>query len=283
FVSGEKDLIAPLDIEPYLIAFLRATKFYPESAFQKICNMYRFRYNNPKYGANLIPSQDRNVFCHSILSALPYRDQHGRRILIAEVGKKWNVREVSLTEIARGVMLIVDAAIMEPKTQISGAIVIIDFEGLSIQHVWQFSPSVAKIILEWVQECLPCRLKAVHIINQPYLFNMLFAIFKPFIDEKLRNRIFFHGSNTSSLLQHVDAKSIPMKYGGDMKIDTDHGPELHKLLCQYSELYESEWVFANLAVSHFIIWKCCYFFLFHFTCISVFNIKKIVYPVLFHK
>lgn len=57
----------------------------------------------------------------------------------------------SLVELIRGVMLVVEAAAMEPNTQICGANVIIDFMGLSVQHVWQFSPSFAKMFLEWVQ------------------------------------------------------------------------------------------------------------------------------------
>jgi hypothetical protein len=48
-------------------------------------------------------------------------------------------------------MLVVDAAILEPKTQIAGAIVILDVEGLSMQHVWQFSPNIAKMLLDWIQ------------------------------------------------------------------------------------------------------------------------------------
>lgn len=57
-------------------------------------------------------------------------------------------------ELIRGVMLIVEAAILEPKTQISGANVLIDLVGLSLNHVWQFSPSFANMLLEWVQVSL---------------------------------------------------------------------------------------------------------------------------------
>jgi len=49
--------------------------------------LYKLRQKNPKYCNDLIPSLEKNVFEQNILTVLPSRDQHGRRILITECGR----------------------------------------------------------------------------------------------------------------------------------------------------------------------------------------------------
>lgn len=58
------------------------------------------------------------------------------------------------------------------------------------------------------------KIKAIHIVYQSWIFDMMFNIFKPFLDERMKKRIFFHGDDMESLHQHIDPKHLPKKYGG---------------------------------------------------------------------
>lgn len=39
------------------------------------------------------------------------------------------------------------------------------------------------------QDKIPMRVKAVHVVNQPFYFSALYAVFRPFLKKKLRKRV----------------------------------------------------------------------------------------------
>lgn len=238
-LKEETDLHAPYENEAWLVRFLRPTKFYPESALQLIKNYYQFKIKHKNLYDGLVPSREKNVFDHDILTVLLSRDQGGRRILILQLGKKWKHNKCSLDEVFKGAVLFMEAAMIEPETQICGAQVMFDMDGLSLQQTWQFTPPFAKRILDWLQDSVPLRIKGIHIVNQPYIFNMVFAVFKPFLREKLRSRIIFHGTDRDSLHQHLSAKCLPECYGGTCDAPRISGPEWYQLLKKCEKEYEA--------------------------------------------
>lgn len=210
----------------------------------------------------LMPSKEQNIFRSNILTVFPNRDQLGRRILLLELGSKflessmhfialrktrnvffflfaenWKHKEVSLDEVFKGCVLFLEAAMLEPETQVNGASVIFDMDGLSLQQTWQFTPPFAKRIVDWLQDSVPLRVKAIHIINQPKIFQMVFALFKPFLREKLRNRIYWHGSDRESLQQHIAPKCLPTCYGGTIDMPKVKGEEWYQLLLKCDKEY----------------------------------------------
>lgn len=111
--------------------------------------------------------------------------------------------------------------------------------GLSLSQTWQFTPAFAKRIVEWLQDAVPLRIKAIHIINQPKIFNVVFALFKPFLREKLKNRIYFHGTDRDSLHKHMSPSCLPACYGGTVDVPRVNGSEWYKLLIKCDPEYEA--------------------------------------------
>ncbi|XP_046746634.1 alpha-tocopherol transfer protein-like isoform X2 [Diprion similis] len=238
-LNGETDLVWPSDNEAWLVRFLRPCKFYPESALKLIKHYYSFKVKHSNVYDNLKPSRERNIFEHNILTVLPNRDQHGRRILTIELGKKWKHNKCSLDEVFKGCVLFLEAATLEPCSQIAGAVVIFDMDGLSLQQTWQFTPPFAKRIVDWLQDSVPLRIKNIHIVNQPYIFNMVFALFKPFLREKLKSRIIFHGTDRKSLHEYMSPKCLPECYGGTLQIPRITGSQWLELLLMCDKEYEA--------------------------------------------
>ncbi|KAJ2953834.1 hypothetical protein O0L34_g1463 [Tuta absoluta] len=229
-LKEDKELHVPLESDAWLIRFLRPCKFYPDSAYDLIKRYYAFKVKHQKHYEGLMPSKEQNVFNQNILTVLPCRDQLGRRILVLELGKKWKTSKCSLDEVFKGCVLFLEAAMLEPESQICGAVVVFDMDGLSMQQVWQFTPPFAKRIVDWLQESIPLRIKGLYIVNQPYIFNMVFQLFKPFLQEKLRNRIIFIGNDRDLLHKYISPKCLPENYGGTLTIPPVTGPQWLELL-----------------------------------------------------
>lgn len=158
-------------------------------------------------------------------------------IIFVSFSERWKHKEVTLDEVFKGCVVFLEAAMLEPETQVHGAVVIFDMDGLSLQQTWQFTPQFAKRIVDWLQDCVPMRVKAIHIVNQPKIFNVVFALFKPFLREKLRNRIYFHGTDRQTLHKHMSPKCLPPCYGGTSEIPRVNGDQWYDLLLKCDQEY----------------------------------------------
>ncbi|KAK9306476.1 hypothetical protein QLX08_002852 [Tetragonisca angustula] len=237
-LKDEPDLYVPDDDE-FCRKFLRPCKWYSKSAFELMKRFYKFKLNNPRYCLNLLPSNEKKVFSSDIVIPLPNRMANGCRLLLINCGKVWNPKVISTDEIFRSVILSLEAAIAEPRTQIAGIHVILNMTGLTLTHVAHITPSFAASVTDWIQRCLPCRLKGIHIVNQPFIFNMIYAIFKPFLLEKTRKRLHFHGTNRDSLLSFVDENVLPVEFGGKFEMPKESiGQGICDYFCWFDKDFE---------------------------------------------
>lgn len=137
-----------------------------------------------------MPDDEKAAFTeNNIVNILTSRDQKGRRVLIVNCGSEWDPKKVSSDQLFRLFYLVQIIAQLEQETQIMGVVVIMDFSGLSMKQIKGLTPQFSLRLLSFIQDAMPLRLKEVHIINQPFIFKMVWAIFKPFIRDKLKKRV----------------------------------------------------------------------------------------------
>lgn len=86
------------------------------------------------------------------------------------------------------------------------------------------------------------KLKEVHIVNVSPLVDTIINFVRPFLKEKIRQRIHFH-SNLESLYKFVPQKMLPKEYGGDAGTVEELTGVYHKQKFQHFSMYLSLIIF----------------------------------------
>ncbi|XP_055920777.1 clavesin-1-like [Eupeodes corollae] len=237
------------DDDDFLLVFLRACHFYPQSALKKMKSVAAFRKNYANQVRGILIENLKDKFIQgNVINVLKNLDQHGRRVIILHSGAVWDPSFISADESFQLLYATHLMALLEPETQIRGVVCILDFEGLSFKQVKSLTPPCLIRVLTFIQDAFPIRLKEVHIMKQPYIFNVVWSLAKPLIQEKLRNRIIFHGNDMKSLQKYIEPDYLPRDYGGYLPT-IDYGGlewysavEIHRdYVREWSELGPAKW------------------------------------------
>ncbi|XP_075543474.1 alpha-tocopherol transfer protein-like [Dermacentor variabilis] len=89
-----------------------------------------------------------------------------------------------------------------------------DMKGLNIRHVTQLTPAYLMKFASIMQDCWPVRIKAVYITNHPKIFELIFAVIKPFLRSKLLSRVHFVGDEASKFWDRFPGDLVPTELGG---------------------------------------------------------------------
>ncbi|XP_033611360.1 alpha-tocopherol transfer protein isoform X3 [Cryptotermes secundus] len=187
--------------DSFLIRFLRARRFDVEKAHRLMNNYYSFKENNQELHEDVHPMNMRFIGDAEVLSVLPYREQTGRRIMIYKLGN-WNPSSYSIEELFKATVVVLELAVLEQRAQILGGICIFDLGGISMQHAWQITPSIARRTVELMV-------------------------------------IYFHGQDFESLHSHIDPKFLPKRYGG-MRPEYRYTDWIHNFLNNETIIAEME-------------------------------------------
>ncbi|KAI8501128.1 hypothetical protein Bbelb_212230, partial [Branchiostoma belcheri] len=197
----------------FLLRFLRARKFDCDRAFKLLQNYYRVRTSTPEIFENLLPSAVQHVLEKGVVTALPGRDREGRSVIIFRPGR-WDPDDWPIYDNVRAAILSMELLLEEEETQVSGVMFVQDESGVTARHAYQVGLRYVRTIANIFQDAFPARIRGVHLVNESFLIDAIFAIFRPFLKDKLRQRIKLHGRVYETLHELTGTEVLPTELGG---------------------------------------------------------------------
>ncbi|GAB6028297.1 Clavesin-1 [Chamberlinius hualienensis] len=201
--------------DSFILRFLRARKFNTRAAYQLYCRYYEYRYNNKALFQNF-HSKDPDInlaLMDGLPGVLPIPDDYGHRILLIYAAN-WDHSRYGLVTVYRALMLTLEKLIEDEIVQLNGFVLIIDWNGFAFRHSAILQPRLLKTVIEGLQDCFPGRFYGVHFVNQPWYIEAALTVVKSFLKEKTKDRIFLHGSNLTTLHNHISKDVLPVELGG---------------------------------------------------------------------
>jgi len=221
--------------DQFLLKFLRATSFNQEASLSMLSKYLRVRRERPQYFATSHPHLARATVATGIIAVLPHRDAVGRRVLVFRVSR-WEPAKTSREEVFSAMILYLELLAREPETQVSGIAALVDMSGLCWSHWKQLSVDYISCMVATVQGAFPIRFREIHVVNEYGVFQAVYALVRPFLTEKIRNRLQFHGCCFHNLHRSLGKPVLPSEYGGDQVADEgDNQEELEEALASLSD------------------------------------------------
>jgi hypothetical protein len=223
--------------DAYLLRFLRARKFDLTKALQMWSNFIKWRQENSIDSVDTYDFSEIDEVKKFYPHAYFRTDRKGRPIYIERVGqlKLQNLFKVttqdrlvkyycqSYERLLKDIFPACSKAAGQPIAQ---TCTILDLKGGSMSMMSSQVYNFVQLASKLGQDYYPEILGQMFIVNAPMLFTGVWAVIKPWIDEKTRNKIKILGSKyEKELFEVIDPQNLPDFLGGKVPV-SEYGPNL---------------------------------------------------------
>ncbi|CAH0758486.1 unnamed protein product [Diatraea saccharalis] len=197
-----------------IMTFLRGSSFSLEKCKKKLDMYFTMRAACPEFFTNrdVTRPELKDIMTRGQGPPLPGLTPNGRRVIIVRSSDK-TLDTHHLYDAFKITMMIGDIRLKEEYEGVAGDVYILDAGIVSPAHLAKLSLTTVKKFFICIQEAYPVKLKEIHIVNAGPVIETVLSLVKPFLKEKIKNRIFFH-SDYNSLYKYIPQDILPEEYGG---------------------------------------------------------------------
>ncbi|KAL1130520.1 hypothetical protein AAG570_011766 [Ranatra chinensis] len=202
--------------EIQLILFHHSCYYNLEDTKSCIQIYYSLRMSTPDLFDNRCLSQPELKKATEVLryGAFPIKDPNGYQIMFHGL-QDYDPSRYVLADALKVLFMGVEACTYVEGT-VPGYIFLFDMTGVRLGHITRLSLTLLKKVLTYIQDAIPVRLKAIHIINTLPLIDKVMFLMKPFMKKELLKMIHFHSSNNEEIQKYLPKPCIPVDFGGDL-------------------------------------------------------------------
>ncbi|XP_066996369.1 alpha-tocopherol transfer protein-like [Anabrus simplex] len=202
-----------IDDDRFLERFLFGCKYSMERTKRVLDSYYTVRGAVPEFFSDRDPTASTMQQCAETLYYFPVpgHTPEGYRVNISALAD-CDVNKFSAKDYMKRMFLVADARLQEEASV--GDVFVFDMRGFTLSHLVKFTLPLVKKLLICGQDAIPIRLKQFHLIYAPSFVDKVVALFKPYMKDKLANRIYIHSGDIDTLFRYIPKDILPNEYGG---------------------------------------------------------------------
>ncbi|KAL7303038.1 hypothetical protein TKK_0004257 [Trichogramma kaykai] len=227
-----------------LAIFAHSCHYEREATLACMDCYYRLRAQVPDFFAARDPTSQASLNALKVVyfAALPKPDKQGNRIIFHGLADGAPSR-YQFADSVKLLLMSMDASLHEVGC-VPGHVFLFDMRGVGIGHLTRLSLAGIKRFFEYIQDAMPVRLKAIHVLNCVWFIDRVLALVKPFMKKELMDILHLHTGSVSEVYRYIPPECLPKDFGGELDdIETLHQQHCRKLADLRDYFQEEERLF----------------------------------------
>ncbi|ODM88364.1 Retinaldehyde-binding protein 1 [Orchesella cincta] len=227
-IKQMRELYQAFQDEAVLVMYLIGRKYRPVHAFTTLRSYAEMRFDKyPELFPATLPPKEYLIHDNQpIFGILKGRDSKGRRIAFFQIGG-WDTAKCSIDDLAILALPVFERALRDQDCLNNGLIFVQETSGATMAHAKQHTLRAILRFINIYWYSFPLKLKGVYFVNVPSFCTYIYAMIKPFLPKKLKERLLITTTSrgVKDVHQRISPDILPKILGGDLEtweaIDTD--------------------------------------------------------------